>query len=123
VITGMSGSGKSTLAFDILSRRATKISRRMSRMRGSSSNNFEKPDVDLVEGLPERAIEQRDDARRRQSNVATVTKFIISAALVAKTGTILSRLQFAGRKTKRRCNVKQVEAAAKRGRSRFSRRS
>src|SRR5207302_545811 len=61
VITGMSGSGKSTLAFDILfAEGQRRFLDSMSPYARQFVEQLEKPDVDLVEGLPPSvAIEQR----------------------------------------------------------------
>src|SRR5207237_365869 len=61
VITGLSGSGKSTLAFDILfAEGQRRFLDSMSPYARQFVEQLEKPDVDLVEGLPPSvAIEQR----------------------------------------------------------------
>src|SRR5207248_1828316 len=119
VITGLSGSGKSTLAFDILfSEGQRRFLDSMSPYARQFVEQLEKPDVDLVEGLPPTvAIEQRVTRGGGKSTVATVTEvYHFLRLLFAKTGT-----QFCPD-----CNlpvesqslaalVKQIEAAAKRG--------
>ena len=76
VITGVSGSGKSSLAFDIV---FAEGQRRY--MEGLSSymkqyvKLYERPDVDMVEGLtPSVAIEQRTSRSGPMSTVATLTE-------------------------------------------------
>ena len=61
IITGLSGSGKSTLAFDILfSEGQRRFLDSLSPYARQFAEQLEKPDVDLVEGLPPSvAIEQR----------------------------------------------------------------
>src|SRR5437016_3859488 len=119
VITGLSGSGKSTLAFDILfSEGQRRFLDSMSPYARQFVEQLEKPDVDLVEGLPPSvAIEQRVTRGGGKSTVATVTEvYHFLRLLFAKTGT-----QFCPN-----CNlpvekqtlaeiVKQIEAAAKHG--------
>src|SRR5438067_1635883 len=76
VITGLSGSGKSTLAFDILfSEGQRRFLDSMSPYARQFVEQLEKPDVDLVEGLPPTvAIEQRVTRGGGKSTVATVTE-------------------------------------------------
>ncbi len=119
VITGLSGSGKSTLAFDILfAEGQRRFLDSMSPYARQFVEQLEKPDVDLVTGLPPSvAIEQRVTRGGGKSTVATVTEvYHFLRLLFAKTGT-----QFCPD-----CNlpvesqslaalVKQIEAAAKRG--------
>ncbi|HST30286.1 MAG TPA: excinuclease ABC subunit UvrA [Chthoniobacterales bacterium] len=119
VITGLSGSGKSTLAFDILfAEGQRRFLDSMSPYARQFVEQLEKPDVDLVTGLPPSvAIEQRVTRGGGKSTVATVTEvYHFLRLLFAKTGT-----QFCPE-----CNlpvesqslaaiVKQIEAAAKRG--------
>src|SRR6187455_2373424 len=76
VITGVSGSGKSTLAFDLL---FAEGQRRFLDSMNAYARQFveqlEKPDVDLIEGLPPTvAIEQRVTRGGGKSTVATVTE-------------------------------------------------
>ena len=118
VITGLSGSGKSTLAFDILfAEGQRRFLDSMSPYARQFVEQLEKPDVDLVTGLPPSvAIEQRVTRGGGKSTVATVTEvYHFLRLLFAKTGT-----QFCPE-----CNlpvesqnlegiVKQIEAAAKR---------
>ncbi|PYK23231.1 MAG: excinuclease ABC subunit A, partial [Verrucomicrobia bacterium] len=90
VITGLSGSGKSTLAFDILfSEGQRRFLDSMSPYARQFVEQLEKPDVDLVEGLPPSvAIEQRVTRGGGKSTVATVTEvYHFLRLLFAKTGT------------------------------------
>ncbi len=119
VITGLSGSGKSTLAFDILfAEGQRRFLDSMSPYARQFVEQLEKPDVDLVTGLPPSvAIEQRVTRGGGKSTVATVTEvYHFLRLLFAKTGT-----QFCPD-----CNlpvesqsvaaiVKQIETAARRG--------
>ena len=103
VITGLSGSGKSTLAFDILfAEGQRRFLDSMSPYARQFVEQLEKPDVDLVEGLPPSvAIEQRVTRGGGKSTVATVTEvYHFLRLLFAKTGTqFCPGLRFAGRKT------------------------
>jgi len=119
VITGLSGSGKSTLAFDILfAEGQRRFLDSMSPYARQFVEQLEKPDVDLVEGLPPSvAIEQRVTRGGGKSTVATVTEvYHFLRLLFAKTG-----MQFCPdcdlpvQKQSVSAIVKQVEAAAKRG--------
>lgn len=76
VITGLSGSGKSTLAFDILfAEGQRRFLDSMSPYARQFVEQLEKPDVDLVNGLPPTvAIEQRVTRGGGKSTVATVTE-------------------------------------------------
>ncbi|XHR30279.1 MAG: excinuclease ABC subunit UvrA [Chthoniobacteraceae bacterium] len=76
VITGLSGSGKSTLAFDILfAEGQRRFLDSMSVYARQFVEQLEKPDVDLVTGLPPAvAIEQRVTRGGGKSTVATVTE-------------------------------------------------
>ena len=90
VITGLSGSGKSTLAFDILfAEGQRRFLDSMSPYARQFVEQLEKPDVDLVEGLPPSvAIEQRVTRGGGKSTVATVTEvYHFLRLLFAKTGT------------------------------------
>ena len=76
VLTGVSGSGKSTLAFDTLHAEG-----RRRYIEGLSSyarqflDQMERPDVDLIEGLPPTvAIDQKSGSANPRSTVATVTE-------------------------------------------------
>src|SRR5205809_2640959 len=90
VITGLSGSGKSTLAFDILfAEGQRRFLDSMSPYARQFVEQLEKPDVDLVSGLPPTvAIEQRVTRGGGKSTVATVTEiYHFLRLLFAKTGT------------------------------------
>ena len=76
VLTGVSGSGKSSLAFDALYAEG-----RRRYIEGLSSyarqflDQLERPDVDLIEGLPPTvSIDQRSGSANPRSTVATVTE-------------------------------------------------
>jgi excinuclease ABC subunit A len=119
VITGLSGSGKSTLAFDILfAEGQRRFLDSMSPYARQFVEQLEKPDVDLVEGLPPSvAIEQRVTRGGGKSTVATVTEvYHFLRLLFAKTGTqFCPRCNLAVEKQSLAMIVKQVEAAARRG--------
>src|SRR5262249_46198955 len=90
VITGLSGSGKSTVAFDILfAEGQRRFLDSMSPYARQFVEQLEKPDVDLVSGLPPTvAIEQRVSRGGGKSTVATVTEvYHFLRLLFAKTGT------------------------------------
>src|SRR5436190_12849760 len=90
VITGLSGSGKSTVAFDILfAEGQRRFLDSMSPYARQFVEQLEKPDVDLVSGLPPTvAIEQRVTRGGGKSTVATVTEvYHFLRLLFAKTGT------------------------------------
>ena len=76
VVTGLSGSGKSTLAFDILfAEGQRRFLDSMSPYARQFVEQLEKPDVDLITGLPPSvAIEQRVTRGGGKSTVATVTE-------------------------------------------------
>ena len=90
VVTGLSGSGKSTLAFDILfAEGQRRFLDSMSVYARQFVEQLEKPDVDLVTGLPPSvAIEQRITRGGGKSTVATVTEvYHFLRLLFAKLGT------------------------------------
>jgi excinuclease ABC subunit A len=90
VVTGLSGSGKSTLAFDILFNEGQRrFLDSMSPYARQFVEQMEKPDVDLIEGLPPTvAIEQRITRGGGKSTVATVTEvYHFLRLLFAKLGT------------------------------------
>jgi excinuclease ABC subunit A len=118
VITGLSGSGKSTLAFDILfAEGQRRFLDSMSPYARQFVEQLEKPDLDLVSGLPPTvAIEQRVTRGGGKSTVATVTEiYHFLRLLFAKTG-----MQFCPdcdlpvEKQSAASIVKQIETAAKR---------
>lgn len=120
VITGLSGSGKSTLAFDILfAEGQRRFLDSMSPYARQFVEQLEKPDVDLVEGLPPSvAIEQRVTRGGGKSTVATVTEvYHFLRLLFAKTGTqFCPDCDLPVEKQSVVEIVKRVETAAKRGR-------
>ena len=90
VVTGLSGSGKSTLAFDILfAEGQRRFLDSMSVYARQFVEQLEKPDVDLVTGLPPAvAIEQRVTRGGGKSTVATVTEvYHFLRLLFSKLGT------------------------------------
>ena len=67
VITGLSGSGKSTLAFDLLfAEGQRRFLDSMSPYARQFVEQLEKPDVDLIEGLPPSRDRATRHARRRE---------------------------------------------------------
>ncbi|MDQ3314043.1 MAG: ATP-binding cassette domain-containing protein [Verrucomicrobiota bacterium] len=119
IITGLSGSGKSTLAFDILfSEGQRRFLDSMSPYARQFVEQLEKPDVDLVEGVPPSvAIEQRVTRGGGKSTVATVTEvYHFLRLLFAKTGTqFCPDCDLPVEKQSLAAIVRQVEAAANRG--------
>src|SRR6267378_2952634 len=118
VITGLSGSGKSTLAFDILfAEGQRRFLDSMSPYARQFVEQLEKPDVDLVTGLPPSvAIEQRVTRGGGKSTVATVTEvYHFLRLLFAKTGTqFCPDCDLPVAKQSVASIVKQIEGAAKR---------
>ena len=83
VLTGVSGSGKSSLAFDTIHAEGL---RRYIEGLSSYARQFldqmERPDVDLIEGLPPTvAIDQKSGTANPRSTVATVTEAYDYAAI------------------------------------------
>ena len=119
MITGLSGSGKSTLAFDILfAEGQRRFLDSMSPYARQFVEQLEKPDVDLVSGLPPSvAIEQRVTRGGGKSTVATVTEvYHFLRLLFAKTGTqFCPDCDLPVAKQSVASIVKQIEATAKRG--------
>src|SRR2546430_2413617 len=119
VITGLSGSGKSTLAFDILfAEGQRRFLDSMSPYARQFVEQLEKPDVDLVSGLPPTvAIEQRVTRGGGKSTVATVTEvYHFLRLLFAKTGTqFCPDCDLPVEKQSVAAIVKRLEVAAKRG--------
>ncbi|PYL05022.1 MAG: excinuclease ABC subunit A [Verrucomicrobia bacterium] len=117
VITGLSGSGKSTLAFDILfAEGQRRFLDSMSPYARQFVEQLEKPDVDLVSGLPPTvAIEQRVTRGGGKSTVATVTEvYHFLRLLFAKTGTqFCPDCDLPVEKQSVAAIIKQVEAAAR----------
>ncbi|PYL54228.1 MAG: excinuclease ABC subunit A, partial [Verrucomicrobia bacterium] len=120
VITGLSGSGKSTLAFDILfAEGQRRFLDSMSPYARQFVEQLEKPDVDLVTGLPPSvAIEQRVTRGGGKSTVATVTEvYHFLRLLFAKTGTqFCPDCDLPVEKQSLAAIVKQIETAAPRSR-------
>ena len=118
VITGLSGSGKSTLAFDILfAEGQRRFLDSMSPYARQFVEQLEKPDVDLVSGLPPSvAIEQRITRGGGKSTVATVTEvYHFLRLLFAKTGTqFCPDCDLPVTKQNVASIVKQIEVAANR---------
>src|SRR4029077_9275023 len=119
VITGLSGSGKSTLAFDILfAEGQRRFLDSMSPYARQFVEQLEKPDVDLVSGLPPSvAIEQRVTRGGGKSTVATVTEvYHFLRLLFAKTGTqFCPDCDLPVEKQNLAAITKQIESTAKRG--------
>ncbi len=119
VITGLSGSGKSTLAFDILfAEGQRRFLDSMSPYARQFVEQLEKPDVDLVSGLPPSvAIEQRVTRGGGKSTVATVTEvYHFFRLLFAKTGTqFCPDCDLPVEKQSLAAIAKQIESAARRG--------
>ena len=93
VVTGLSGSGKSTLAFDILfAEGQRRFLDSMSTYARQFVEQMERPDIDIVTGLPPTvAIEQRISRGGGKSTVATVTEvWHFLRLLYAKVGTQFS---------------------------------
>ena len=76
VFTGVSGSGKSTLAFDtIFAEGQRRYVESLSSYARQFLGNFEKPDVESIEGLsPSIAIDQKSVSHNPRSTVGTVTE-------------------------------------------------
>ena len=91
VVTGVSGSGKSSLAFDTL---YAEGQRRYIESLSSYARQFlermDKPDADLIEGIPPAiAIQQKAATKNPRSTVATVTEiFDYLRVLYARIGTV-----------------------------------
>jgi excinuclease ABC subunit A len=119
IVTGLSGSGKSTLAFDILfAEGQRRFLDSMSPYARQFVEQLEKPDVDLIEGLPPSvAIEQRITRGGGKSTVATVTEaYHFLRLLFAKLG--VQHCPDCGapvQKQSQAAIVKQVEEAAQSG--------
>ncbi len=90
VMTGISGSGKSSLAFDTLYQEGQRrYMESLSAYARQFLGNFEKPDVDRIEGLsPSIAIDQRTTSHNPRSTVGTVTEiYDYLRLLYARVGT------------------------------------
>jgi excinuclease ABC subunit A len=119
IITGLSGSGKSTVAFDILfAEGQRRFLDSMSPYARQFVEQLEKPDVDLVEGVPPSvAIEQRVTRGGGKSTVATVTEvYHFLRLLFAKIGTqFCPDCDLPVEKQSLAAIVRQLETAVKRG--------
>ena len=119
VITGLSGSGKSTLAFDILfAEGQRRFLDSMSPYARQFLEQLEKPDVDLVSGLPPTvAIEQRATRGGGKSTVGTVTEvYHFLRLLFAKIGTqFCPDCDLPVAKQSVQSIVKQIEMSVKHG--------
>src|SRR5262245_31500897 len=119
VVTGVSGSGKSTVAFDLLfAEGQRRFLDSMSPYARQFVEQLEKPDVDLIEGLPPTvAIEQRVTRGGGKSTVATVTEvYHFLRLLFAKTGTqYCPDCDLPVEKQSLAAIVKRVEIVARRG--------
>ena len=119
VITGLSGSGKSTVAFDILfAEGQRRFLDSMSPYARQFVEQLEKPDVDLISGLPPTvAIEQRVTRGGGKSTVATVTEvYHFLRLLFAKTGTqFCPDCDLPVEKQSAASIVKRIETVARRG--------
>jgi len=90
VFSGLSGSGKSTLAFDTLfAEGQRRYMESLSSYARQFLGNYEKPDVDSVEGLsPSIAIDQKSVSHNPRSTVGTVTEiYDYLRLLFARVGT------------------------------------
>jgi len=90
VMTGISGSGKSSLAFDTLYQEGQRrYMESLSAYARQFLGNFEKPDVDKIEGLsPSISIDQRTTSNNPRSTVGTVTEvYDYLRLLYARVGT------------------------------------
>ncbi len=119
VITGLSGSGKSTIAFDLLfAEGQRRFLDSMSPYARQFVEQLEKPDVDLIEGLPPTvAIEQRVTRGGGKSTVATVTEvYHFLRLLFAKAGTqFCPDCELPVEKQSVAAIVRQLETATRRG--------
>ncbi len=90
VMTGISGSGKSSLAFDTLYQEGQRrYMESLSAYARQFLGNFEKPDVDRIEGLsPSISIDQKTTSNNPRSTVGTVTEiYDYLRLLYARVGT------------------------------------
>ena len=111
VITGLSGSGKSSLAFDtIYAEGQRKYVESLSAYARQFLEQLQKPDVELIEGLPPTiAIEQRRASANPRSTVATTTEiYDYLRLLFARAGQPRCWHQEAGQKTCGRPIVRQA---------------
>ena len=119
IITGLSGSGKSTLAFDLLfAEGQRRFLDSMSAYARQFVEQLEKPEVDLITGLPPSvAIEQRITRGGGKSTVATVTEvYHFLRLLFAKLGVqYCPRCDLPVQKQGLSAIVRQVEGLAGKG--------
>jgi excinuclease ABC subunit A len=90
VMTGISGSGKSSLAFDTLYQEGQRrYMESLSAYARQFLGNFEKPDVDNIDGLsPSISIDQKTTSNNPRSTVGTVTEiYDYLRLLYARVGT------------------------------------
>jgi excinuclease ABC subunit A len=90
VMTGISGSGKSSLAFDTLYQEGQRrYMESLSAYARQFLGNFEKPDVDRIDGLsPSISIDQKTTSNNPRSTVGTVTEiYDYLRLLYARVGT------------------------------------
>jgi excinuclease ABC subunit A len=90
VMTGVSGSGKSSLAFDTIYQEGQRrYMESLSSYARQFLGNYEKPDVDSIEGLsPSISIDQRTTSNNPRSTVGTVTEiYDYFRLLYARVGT------------------------------------
>src|SRR5690554_482141 len=90
VMTGVSGSGKSSLAFDTIYQEGQRrYMESLSSYARQFLGNYEKPDVDAIEGLsPSISIDQRTTSNNPRSTVGTVTEiYDYFRLLYARVGT------------------------------------
>jgi excinuclease ABC subunit A len=90
VMTGISGSGKSSLAFDTLYQEGQRrYMESLSAYARQFLGNFEKPDVDRIDGLsPSISIDQRTTSNNPRSTVGTITEvYDYLRLLYARVGT------------------------------------
>ncbi|WP_025724917.1 excinuclease ABC subunit UvrA [Acholeplasma granularum] len=90
VMTGVSGSGKSSLAFDTIYQEGQRrYMESLSSYARQFLGNYEKPDVDSIEGLsPSISIDQRTTSNNPRSTVGTVTEiYDYYRLLYARVGT------------------------------------
>jgi excinuclease ABC subunit A len=122
IVTGLSGSGKSTLAFDLLfAEGQRRFLDSMSPYARQFVQQLEKPDVDLISGLPPSvAIEQRITRGGGKSTVATVTEvYHFLRLMFAKLGTqFCPKCDVAVESQTLAAVTKRAEALASKGRIR-----
>ena len=123
IVTGRRGSGKSTLAFDILfAEGQRRFLDSMSPYARQFVEQLERPDVDLITGLPPSvAIEQRITRGGGKSTVATVTEvYHFLRLLFAKLGTqYCPKCNVPVEKQTLQAAAKKAEAIARSGRIRL----